>query len=131
MGRLFDQAEMTRILLRVRDAHRLAVGYDPAGNAALQGYNQAAHERFIQIGRDLEVQLAGSIVIQQDRSCLRAGNIHRGPNDTVEQDVQVEGRGQVTGDVYQPPVTFQSFFGISHGSSPSYHHVKRILRSTG
>jgi hypothetical protein len=51
---LFHIAEVTLILVRIVDAHRLAVGHNPARDAFIQRDNKAAHGGFVNIGGNLK-----------------------------------------------------------------------------
>ena len=74
---LLHVAEKTRIVVRIRNANRLAVVHDPACDAPFQWDDNSAARGFIHIGGNLEIQLPGGIVIQQNGSGFRAAYLGR------------------------------------------------------
>jgi hypothetical protein len=67
--------------------------------------------------RNLKIQLTRSIVVQQDRSRFGAADLCRSMDDASEQDIQVEGGGEVARNIDQAAVTIQSFgFDFSHSA---------------
>ncbi len=60
---LLDIRVVAGVIMCVRSTHRLAVGDDPAGDAAFERHNQSAHHGLVEVRGNLEMELLVGIVI--------------------------------------------------------------------